>query len=108
VGLTTARVSAATTLTETTTLDRVHGGEAGALGGFWSRVRPNGPLQAQIDSALNPAWRNTVSKVATIRVPAGTTIYEGAAAPQPILGGSLMGGGSQVYIPIVRPAWLVP
>lgn len=98
----------ATELAETTTLYRAYGGDAGALGRFWSRVRPSGPLQAQIDSALNPAWGNTASEVATIRVPAGTTIYEGAAASQPIPGGSLMGGGSQVYIPNVAPAWLVP
>jgi hypothetical protein len=100
--------STATELAETTTLYRAYGGDAGALGRYWSRVRPSGPLQAQIDSALNPAWGNTASEVATIRVLAGTTIYEGAAAPQPIPGGSLMGGGSQVYIPNVSPAWLVP
>ena len=57
-----------------------------------------------MDSALNPAWGNTAKNVATIRVPAGTTIYEGVVAPQ----GNLLGGGSQVVIPKVNPNWLVP
>jgi hypothetical protein len=41
--------------------------------------------------------------VAAIRVPAGTTIYEGFAAPQ----GGLVGGGSQVFIKNVDPSWIV-
>lgn len=92
----------------TTAPRHTDGGEAAQLGSYWSKVRPSGPMQAQIDGALNPAWGNTAAEVATIRVPAGTTIYVGSAASQPILGGSLMGGGSQVYIPSVSPAWLVP
>lgn len=86
-----------------TTLYRSYGGTAGELGSYWSRTPPAGPLQATMDSALNPAWGNTAQSVSTIRVPAGTTIYEGFAAPQ----GGLLGGGSQVYIPKVNPNWLV-
>ena len=98
-----------TDLSEATTLYRVYGGQAGELGSYWTRTRPAGPLQSQLDSALNPAWGNSATSVATARVPAGTTIYEGAAASQPIAGGgSLLGGGSQVYIPRVDPSWLVP
>ena len=93
-----------TVLTQETTLDRAYGGSAGRLGSYWSRTAPTGPLQATMDSALNPAWGNTAQNVATIRVPAGTTIYEGAVAPQ----GNLLGGGSQVVIPKVNPNWLVP
>jgi filamentous hemagglutinin len=74
------------------------------VGGYWTRTQPAGPLQSIIDSALNPQWGNTATNVAAIRVPAGTTIYEGAAAAQ----GGLVGGGSQVFIPNVNPAWLVP
>lgn len=84
-------------------LFRAYGGKAGELGSYWTRTPPAGPLQARIDSALLPKWGNTAQSVSTIRVPAGTTIYEGFAAPQ----GSLMGGGSQVYIPKVDPAWAV-
>jgi len=86
-----------------TTLYRSYGGTAGELGSYWTRTPPAGPLQATMDSALNPAWGNTAQSVSTIRVPAGTTIYEGFAAPQ----GGLLGGGSQVYIPKVNPNWLV-
>ena len=96
-----------TKLTSTTTLYRAYGGLGRELGSYWSRVRPSGPMQAQIDSALNPAWGNTATGVSTIQVPAGTLIYEGAAAAQTIQGGSVMGGGSQVFIPNVNPAWLV-
>jgi RHS repeat-associated protein len=85
-----------------TTLYRVYGGSAGELGSYWSRTPP-GPLQATIDSALNPRWGNTAQNVSAIRVPSGTTIYEGFAAPQ----GELLGGGSQVYIPRVNPRWLI-
>ncbi len=86
-----------------TTLYRSYGGTAGEIGSYWTRTPPAGPLQATMDSALNPAWGNTAQNVSTIRVPTGTTIYEGFAAPQ----GGLLGGGSQVYIPKVNPNWLV-
>lgn len=89
-------------------LYRFYGGKAGPIGGFWSRTRPEGPIQAQIDSALNPAWGNTLQRVSTIVVPAGTTVYDGAAQGQSIaLKGWLQGGGNQVFIPKVDPAWLV-
>lgn len=35
---------------------RSFGGGAKPVGSYWSRIKPTGPLQAQIDSALNPAW----------------------------------------------------
>jgi hypothetical protein len=55
-----------------------------------------------MDSALNPEWGNTAENVSIIKVPPGTTIYQGFAAPQ----GGLLGGGVQVYIPKVNPTWL--
>jgi RHS repeat-associated protein len=94
----------ATTLSDATTLYRAYGGTAGQLGSFWTRVAPAGPLQATMDLALSPAWGNTAAQVARISVPAGTTIFEGAAAGQ----GALLGGGSQVFIPAVEAAWLLP
>ena len=94
----------AKTLSEATTLYRVHGGTAGQLGSFWTRTPPAGPLQSRIDLALRPEWGNTATQVTRINVPAGTAIYEGAAAAQ----GGLVGGGSQVFIPRVNPSWVVP
>lgn len=104
----------ATTLSEPLTLYRGYGGLASDVGGWWTRLAPNGMLQLQLDSALVPSWGNTLTGVSRIRVPAGTTIYEGFAAPQGMLrgqkfgGGSLLGGGSQVFIPNVSRSWLIP
>jgi len=92
-----------TVLGEDTTYYRVYGGNSPQLGPYWTQTPPAGPLQSTIDSALNPAWGNTAENVATITVPKGTTVYTGFAAPQ----GGLVGGGSQVVIPTVNPAWLV-
>ena len=92
------------TLNEPTIFYRAYGGQAQKLGAFWSRVRPTGPLQAQLDLAIKPEWGNKATEIATIRVPAGQTIYEGAAASQ----GALVGGGNQVYIPTIEPSWVQP
>ncbi len=93
-----------TVTSETTTLFRVYGGKAGKIGKFWSKTAPKGPLQSTIDSALNSTWGNTANNIVKIRVPAGTTIYEGIAAPQR----GLVGGGSQVYLPKIDPRWILP
>ena len=90
---------------QSTTLYRVYGGTAGQLGGYWTTTPPAGPVQSIIDSALDPVWGNTATKVVTIEVPAGTKFYQGVAAPQ----GGLVGGGSQVLFPPgfkVDPAWI--
>ncbi len=90
-------------LTEDTTFYRVYGGSAREISSWWSRLQPRGALQSQIDLALLPEWGNTAEEVATILVPKGTIVYEGFAAPQ----AGLIGGGSQVFIPTVSPAWLI-
>lgn len=85
-------------VTAPTTLYRVYGGDAGELGGFWTRNAPSGPLQAQLDLALNPSWGNTAENLVQIEVPPGATFFEGHAAPQTLDGGGeLLGGGNQVY-----------
>ncbi len=94
-----------TTLSEPITLYRVSGGNAGEIGPYWTTIRPSGPLQAQIDLALKPEWGNTATQITTIKVPAGQTIYQGAAASQ---GGAQIGGGSQVFIQRVNPSWVTP
>jgi len=95
-------------VTEPTTLYRVFSGNS-ELGGFWTRTRPSGPGQAQIDLALNPAWGNSAENMVEISVPPGTTFFEGAAAPQPLAtGGELIGGGNQVLFdsPVVDRSWI--
>ena len=47
---------------------------------------------------------NSAEKVVKIRVPSGTRVFEGISAPQ----GGLLGGGSQVYLQDVNPAWIIP
>ncbi len=96
----------ATTVSETTTLYRVYGGSAGKLSSYWTRTKPSGALQSQLDLALVPQWGNTAENVVSIKVPRGTTIYEGAAAPQSTGVGQILGGGNQVYIPRVDPKWI--
>ena len=94
-------------LSEDMILYRVYGGSATetgtGLGGYFTTVRPQGALQARMDLAILPEWGNTATEVAIFRIPKGTTIYEGFVAPQ----GNLFGGGTQVYIPVVPPSWVV-
>ena len=86
-----------------TTLYRVYGGNSSQIGGYWTTTKPQGPVQSIIDSALDPIWGNNATKVVSIVVPKGTTIYQGFAAPQ----GGLVGGGIQVYIERVNPLWII-
>jgi hypothetical protein len=91
------------------TLYRVYPADGNPVGGYWTRVKPAGPLQSRLDSALNPAWGNTAEKVSKITVPPGTTFYEGAAGEQTLGdGGKMIGGGNQIFIPGVDKRWLTP
>jgi RHS repeat-associated protein len=83
-----------------TTLYRAYGGESRQLGSYWTRTPVAGPLQTRMDSAL--PLGNTAESVVSITVPAGTRIFEGAAAPN----FGHLGGGSQVFIPRVDPTWV--
>ncbi|MDF7670416.1 hypothetical protein PT276_04235 [Orbaceae bacterium ESL0721] len=90
--------------TDTTTLYRVYGGNAKELGPYWTTEKPSGPVQSIIDSALDPKWGNTATKVAKIKVPAGVKFYVGEAEKQ----SGLVGGGNQVFfLDKVNPAWIV-
>jgi hypothetical protein len=94
----------ATTLSEATTLYRAYGGTAGQIGQFWTRTPPSGSLQATIDLALNPQWGYTAANVALRE-------YECRPVPQPMRArrqAKVIGGGSQVVIPTVNPAWIIP
>lgn len=91
------------TLTEATTLYRVTSPGGNPTGSYWTSTSPTGPLQSVIDSALDQNWGNSATNVFTATVPAGTTIYQGLAAPQR----GLVGGGVQSYIPQVNPSWII-
>jgi hypothetical protein len=54
-----------------------------------------------MDLSLPPG--NTAQSVVQMRVPQGTTIFEGAAGPN----FGQLGGGNQVFIPRVNPSWVV-
>jgi RHS repeat-associated protein len=90
------------TLTQAQTMYRVTGPGGNPAGSYWTTVLPTGPVASTIDSALLPQWGNTATQVVTARIPAGTQVYMGVAAPQ----GGLVGGGVQVYIPQASPAWI--
>ena len=82
-------------LQKETTYWRAIGDAGNPDGHFWTALTPRGPLQSVIDSALDQNWGNTAVKVIARQFPAGTRVYEGAAAAQR----GLVGGGSQAYIP---------
>jgi len=87
-------------------LYRVYGGSANELDGYWTSTPPSGPVQSIVDSALNPVWGNTATKVVKIEVPPGVHLYQGQAGRQ----GGLVGGGNQILFPKdvkIDPAWIV-
>jgi hypothetical protein len=94
----------ARTLDQPTILYRVIGDSGNPAGSYWTATKPKGPLQSVIDSALDQNWGNSATTVIRAQVPAGTRIYEGAAAAQR----GLVGGGNQIYIPKVDPKWITP
>ncbi|WP_037316942.1 DUF6862 domain-containing protein [Ruegeria halocynthiae] len=92
--------------TEPTKLYRVISDNGNPAGGYWTRTKPEGPLQSVIDSALDQNWGNTATRVVEMEVPAGTRLFEGFAAPQR----DLVGGGNQVYfdrdVNPLNPDWI--
>lgn len=82
-----------------------------AISDWWTDVRPIGPLQGKMDSAILSDFGNSMDDISTILVPPGTTIYEGYAGAMRCqkTGEYLLGGGRQIYIPKskVNPAWRI-
>lgn len=78
--------------TEPTILYRVIGDKGNPGGEFWTRRKPEGPLQSVIDSALDQNWGNTATTVVEMEVPTGTRMFEGVAERQ----SGLVGGGNQI------------
>lgn len=92
-------------------LYRVYSEGIGEFRAYWSRTKPTGPLQAQLDAALDPNWGNRATKWTEITVPPGETIFEGAASDiilrtdgSKIPTGRLLGGGNQVYVNKIIPS----
>lgn len=100
------------TLKESTPLYRVFSNNEKELSAYWSRVKPTGPYQSVLDSALDPNWGNKATHWIEITVPAGITVYEGVASPihiknQGISTGKLFGGGNQIYInSVINEEWI--
>lgn len=98
-------------LTKKTTMYRIYGGRSKKVGQYLSLTKPKGGLQSQLDLALNPKWGNSVNKISKVKVPKGTTIYEGAAGEQNLrdsmgnIIGKLPGGGNQIYIEDIDARW---
>ncbi len=90
-------------LQEPTILHRSYSDSAKALGSYWSRTKPSGPLQSTMDNALKSSWGNRATHTLTIKAPPGTLVYEGVVAPQ----GGLLGGGNQIFLEDINPLWVI-
>ena len=67
-------------------------------------------IQAKIDTALLPEWKNTRQYEAVIKIPKGVELNIGKVAPQTInsSGFILKGGADQVLLPNPWPLdWIV-
>ncbi len=86
---------------EDITVYRVFGGSAKQGGGFVSTKPAPNKIQAKIDAALLPEWKNTRAFEAEIVIPKGTRLNIGKVAPQTIesTGTVLKGGSDQLLMP---------
>ncbi|MFJ5562446.1 hypothetical protein [Lysinibacillus xylanilyticus] len=81
------------------------GGGKNALGQYFTS-EPGTKIEGRIDSAVKAQWIDPKTGVLTgsspletvyeIKIPKGTTIYEGPAGYQ---GGIYLGGGNQIFVP---------
>ena len=96
--------------TEEITLYRTFGGYSDAGGGFVTTTPASNRIQAKIDTALLPEWKNTRQYEAVIKIPKGVELNIGKVAPQTInsSGFILKGGADQVLLPNKWPlGWIV-
>ena len=96
--------------TEEITLYRTFGGHSDAGGGFVTTTPASNRIQAKIDTALLPEWKNTRQYEAVIKIPKGVELNIGKVAPQTInsSGFILKGGADQVLLPNKWPLdWIV-
>ncbi|MEN4913259.1 RHS repeat-associated core domain-containing protein, partial [Erwinia amylovora] len=94
--------------TDEVNLYRVFGGNAKIDGSFVSTSPALNKIQAKIDSALLPEWKNTRQFEATITVPKGTILQVGKVEQQVMLSGAkLQGGADQILLPHGYPtSWI--
>jgi hypothetical protein len=75
-----------------------HGGPGGYPEGKWitlKRVPPG--LEGKLRCAIDPSWTNECTKVARIKIPAGTVVFEGEFAAQ---SGAYVGQGKQLCVAV--------
>ncbi|ENX5344340.1 hypothetical protein [Listeria monocytogenes] len=87
--------------TEEITVYRVFGGNAKSTGSFVTSEKAISRIDAKIDMALLPGWKNTRMYEAEIIIPKGQQINIGKVAPQAIesTGTILKGGVDQIVLP---------
>ena len=80
---------------------RAFGGNAKLGGSYVTTSAAGNRINAKIEAALLPSWKNTREFEAIIKVPKGTTISYGKVAPQTIdkTGSILKGGADQILLP---------
>ena len=76
-------------------LYRLHGGQAGQEGQYWSVEQRSGNESYRHDMAVLPRWGNTLQNESVLLVPKGVLLFEGKVGTQ----GHYLGGGWQIFIP---------
>ena len=76
-------------------LYRLHGGQAGQEGQYWSVEQRGGNEAYRHDMAVLPRWGNTLQNESMLLVPKGVLLFEGKVGAQ----GHYLGGGWQIFIP---------
>jgi hypothetical protein len=64
-------------------------------GAFWTLEPPAGTMGFRVEAAVLPEWGNSMSHMATMKLPAGTVIHVGEVGAQR---GMFVGGSSQLVI----------
>ncbi|WP_417554835.1 hypothetical protein [Microbacterium sp.] len=86
--------------TEAVTLYRVYGHSAEQGGAFATTSTSGNRVNAAMESALLPEWKNSREFEATLEVPAGQILNIGTVAPQTTMSGAVLpGGADQILLP---------
>lgn len=85
-----------------------------ALGRWFAQDAPTSVAQVRIDTAVKPQWidpatnvltaTSPVNAVYTVKIPAGTVVYEGVVGNQ----GGLYMGGANIKQVFVQDPWMIP